>query len=140
MMMMILLILGSSSVSGVNATDAVTEDFQCIGICGNNPDGSNVLENPSTTVTYNWASRVPVPDSTIGETQQTMSCKDFDSRLYSFSNDPGDCTEHQTGLEAAGCICGDGSGAGVSFHRHSKYTLMATVSLAVVGSVLSLVM
>ena len=88
------------------------EEFQCKGICGNNGEGMDVLNNPDTVVTYSWNDNVPVGSSTVGQTEQTMTCRQFDSTLYSFSNDESQCEEHQTGLQTtAGCACGDGSGS-----------------------------
>jgi hypothetical protein len=105
----------------VSATDDASSSlFECSGICGNNVEGTaDVLNNPDTVVTYSWNDNVPVGSSTVGVTEQTLSCGQFDLTLYSFSPDPSACTKHQTGLQSAGCVCGDGSGSGSSSRRTS---------------------
>mmetsp|Transcript_47181 Transcript_47181/g.115273 ORF Transcript_47181/g.115273 Transcript_47181/m.115273 type:complete len:156 (+) Transcript_47181:167-634(+) len=114
-----------------------TEEFQCTGICGNNEEGLDELNNPDTVVTYSWNDNVPVGSSTIGDTEQTMSCQQFDLTLYSFSNDESECQEHQTGLQAAGCACGDGSGGGSISHptRASSIVFVLSAVMAVSAAV-----
>mmetsp|Transcript_47182 Transcript_47182/g.115274 ORF Transcript_47182/g.115274 Transcript_47182/m.115274 type:complete len:152 (+) Transcript_47182:216-671(+) len=116
-----------------DGTDPPEEEFQCTGICGNNEEGFDKLNNPDSVVTYSWNDNVPVGSSTVGETEQTMSCQQFDLTLYSFSNDESECQEHQTGLQAAGCVCGDGSGGGSSFSttRASSIVFVLAVAAAV---------
>ena len=106
-----ILLLTTAPLKVVDAQTAdEEEEFECTGICGNNEEEEEQkLNNPDTVVTYSWNDNVPVGSSTVGETEQTMTCQQFDLRLYSFSNDESECLKHQTGLQTAGCVCGDGS-------------------------------
>jgi hypothetical protein len=95
-------LLFAASPIAVSAQDS---NFTCAGICG---EGVTVA-NPDTTVTYDWNPRVPVGSSTVGETVQTLTCSDVDSRLYSFSDDPTECSQHQTRSQEVGCTCSGSS-------------------------------
>jgi hypothetical protein len=92
----LLLLVAPTAVMSANST------FTCDGICGE----GGVNTNPDLTVTYNWDPRVPVGSSTVGETEQTLTCAQIESRLYSFSDDPTECADHQRRVQEAGCTCG----------------------------------
>jgi hypothetical protein len=82
----------------------VTGDTQCT-ICSS-ADQSN--SNPDTTITYNWTPRVPVGSSEVSTTEETMTCAQFESKLIGGFSAPemsNECTQHQGGVQAAGCAC-----------------------------------